>query len=209
MSRPPGQTRYLNVTLGRRMETMTAGKISSDIERHASIKSKIRAIPDFPKPGILFRDITTLWNDPDGFRLSIDAFSEAYARAAIDSVVGIESRGFIIGAALADRMGKGFIPIRKQGKLPAEVERYEYELEYGHDCVEIHKDAIVRGQRVLVMDDLMATGGTMLASCELLRRVGAVIVSCGVIVDLPDLGGSRKLAASGCEVLSLVQFPGH
>lgn len=178
-------------------------------DRIRKIESKIRAIPDWPKPGILFRDITTLWNDPEGFRLSIDAFAEKYAPINFDTVVGIESRGFIIGAALADRMGKGFVPIRKQGKLPAEVERYEYQLEYGTDCVEIHKDAIIRGQRVLVMDDLMATGGTMNASVFLLRKLGADVVSCGVIVDLPDLGGSRRLEEQGLEVHSLVRFPGH
>ena len=190
------------------METAKRAAASS-AERLERIRSKIRSIPDFPKPGIVFRDITTLWNDAEGFRLSIDAFADKYGGLRADSVVGIESRGFIIAAALADRVGKGFIPIRKQGKLPAAVERYEYELEYGRDCVEIHKDAIVRGQRVIVMDDLMATGGTMLASIELLGRIGAEVVSCGVIVDLPDLGGSRKLRDKGFEVVSLVQFPGH
>jgi adenine phosphoribosyltransferase len=177
-------------------------------ERAARIKAKIRGIPDFPKPGILFRDITTLWNDPEGFRLSIDAFAERYAAYRFDAVVGIESRGFIIGAALADRMGKAFIPIRKQGKLPSEVERYEYQLEYGTDVVEIHKDAIIRGHRVVLMDDLMATGGTMGASVELIRRVGGTVASCGVIVDLPDLKGSERLRAMGQEVVSLVEFPG-
>lgn len=175
--------------------------------RTQTIRSKIRVIPDWPKPGILFRDITTLWNDPEGFRLSIDAFVDHYESVPFDSIVGIESRGFIIGAALADRMGKGFVPIRKQGKLPAEVERYEYQLEYGTDCVEIHKDAIVRGQKVLVMDDLMATGGTMKASIYLLKKVGAEVISCGVIVDLPDLGGSRLIRETGLEVHSLVDFP--
>lgn len=178
-------------------------------ERAARIRAKIRGIPDFPKPGILFRDITTLWNDPEGFRLSIDAFAELYAGIDFDAVVGIESRGFIIGAALADRMGKAFIPIRKQGKLPSEVERYEYQLEYGTDVVEIHKDAIIKGHRVVLMDDLMATGGTMAASAELIRRVGGIVVSCGVIVDLPDLKGSARLRALGQEVASLVEFPGH
>ena len=184
-------------------------KTAADLERAERIKSKIRSIPDFPKPGINFRDITTLWNDPDGFRLSIDAFAERYADIPFDAVVGIESRGFIIGAALADRMGKAFIPVRKQGKLPSEVERYEYQLEYGSDCVEIHKDAIIKGHRVVLMDDLMATGGTMNASVELIRRVGGIVVSCGVIVDLPDLGGSRLLEEKGQEVVSLVAFPGH
>lgn len=184
-------------------------KAAADLERSERIKSKIRSIPDFPKPGINFRDITTLWNDPEGFRLSIDAFAERYATVSFDAVVGIESRGFIIGAALADRMGKAFIPIRKQGKLPSEVERYEYQLEYGSDCVEIHRDAIIKGHRVVLMDDLMATGGTMNASVELILRVGGIVVSCGVIVDLPELGGSAKLRAKGQEVVSLVDFPGH
>ena len=178
-------------------------------KRAERIRSKIRAIPDFPKPGIIFRDITTLWNDAEGFCLSIDAFSEKYGNVAFDSVVGIESRGFIIGAALADRLGKGFIPIRKQGKLPAEVERCEYQLEYGTDCVEIHKDAIIRGQKVLLMDDLMATGGTMAASIALLEKLGANVVSCGVIVDLTDLGGSKRLRDKGHEIHSLVQFSDH
>lgn len=181
----------------------------TEMERIERIRSKIRAIPDFPKPGIVFRDITTLWNDAEGFRLSTDAFEDKYRDLRVDAVIGIESRGFIIASAVADRLGTGFIPVRKQGKLPAEVERYEYELEYGRDCVEIHKDALVRGQRVIVMDDLMATGGTMKASIELLRRIGAVVAACGVIVDLPDLGGSRKLRDMGHEVFSLVQFPGH
>ncbi len=177
--------------------------------RAQRISAKIRAIKDWPKPGILFRDITTLWNDPEGFRLSTDAFVEKYASIPFDTVVGIESRGFIIGAALADRMHKGFVPIRKQGKLPAEVERYEYQLEYGTDCVEIHKDAIISGQRVLLMDDLMATGGTMHASISLLCKLGAEVVSCGVIVDLEELGGSKLIRQKGFEVHSLVQFSGH
>jgi adenine phosphoribosyltransferase len=182
--------------------------LSAD-ERADRIRSKIRPIPDFPKPGIVFRDITTLWNDPEGFCLSIDAFAEKYGAVPFDAVVGIESRGFIIGAALADRLRKAFIPIRKQGKLPAEVERYEYQLEYGKDCIEIHKDALIRGHRVILIDDLMATGGTMGASVELIHRLGGVVVSCGVIVDLPDLGGSAKLRARGMELHSLVDFPGH
>lgn len=185
------------------------GEPFDDAERIGRIKSRIRGIPDFPKPGILFRDITTLWNDPEGFRLSIDAFVDRFAAIPFEAVVGIESRGFIIGAALADRMGKAFIPIRKQGKLPAEVERYEYQLEYGTDVVEIHKDAVVKGLRVVLMDDLMATGGTMLAAIELLRRVGGTVAACGVIVDLPDLKGSERIRAAGHSLFSLVEFPGH
>jgi adenine phosphoribosyltransferase len=174
--------------------------------RIETIKSKIRAIPNFPKPGILFRDVTTLWNDPDGFRLSTDLFVETFRDAPFDTIIGIESRGFILGAALADRLGKGFVPIRKQGKLPAEVERYEYQLEYGSDCVEIHKDALVRGHRVLVMDDLLATGGTMCAAMELLKRVGGEVVACAFLVELLELGGRAKLEKNNHRVFSLVQF---
>lgn len=171
-----------------------------------SLRSKIRAIPDFPKPGILFRDVTTLWNDPEGFKLSTDLFAEAFAKASFDTVIGIESRGFILGAALADRLGKGFVPIRKQGKLPHLVERYEYQLEYGSDCVEIHKDALVKGHRVLVMDDLLATGGTMRASLELLKRVGGQVVGCAFLVELEALGGRALLEKADQRVFSLVKF---
>jgi adenine phosphoribosyltransferase len=191
------------------MESIKIKPSLMEAERAKRISDKIRSIPNFPKPGINFRDITTLWNDAEGFCLSIDAFRDKYRSVDFDSVVGIESRGFIIGAALADRMGKGFIPIRKQGKLPAEVERYEYQLEYGTDCVEIHKDAIIRGQKVLLMDDLMATGGTMNASLELLQKLGAQVVSCGVIVDLTELGGSKRLRDKGHEVHAIVEFSGH
>jgi adenine phosphoribosyltransferase len=170
------------------------------------LKSKIRAIPNFPKPGILFRDVTTLWNDSTGFQLSTDLFAEAFRDAPFDTIIGIESRGFILGAALADRLRKGFVPIRKQGKLPAEVERYEYQLEYGSDCVEIHKDALVRGHRVLVMDDLLATGGTMCAAMELLKRVGGQVVACAFLVELNELGGRALLEKQGHRVFSLVQF---
>lgn len=170
------------------------------------LRSKIRAIPDFPKPGILFRDVTTLWNDPEGFKLSTDLFAEALAKDSFDTVIGIESRGFILGAALADRLGKGFVPIRKQGKLPAKVERYAYQLEYGSDCVEIHQDALVRGHRVVVMDDLLATGGTMLAALELLRKVGGQVVACAFLVELQALGGRALLEKRDQRVFSLVNF---
>lgn len=176
--------------------------------RIAALRDRIRTIPDFPKPGIRYRDITTLWNDPEGFRVCNDVLAERYAPMAIDRVIGIESRGFILGAALADRLGKGFIPIRKQGKLPAAVERYEYQLEYGTDVVEIHKDALVEGQRVLVVDDLLATGGTLEAALHLIRRVGGVAVEAAAIVELPALGGRKRLEALGLPVHCLVAFDG-
>jgi adenine phosphoribosyltransferase len=190
------------------MEPEARDQAELDGLRRARIRAKIRTIPDFPKPGILFRDITTLWNDAEGFALCTDAFAERFAGSPFDLVIGIESRGFIIGAALADRLGKGFVPIRKQGKLPSEVERYEYQLEYGSDCVEIHKDAVLRGQKVLLVDDLLATGGTMLAALELLRRVGAEVEACAFIVELFDLGGRGRIEGAGQSVFSLVQFPG-
>jgi adenine phosphoribosyltransferase len=155
-------------------------------ERIEILRTKIRTIPDFPKPGIFFRDVTTLWNDPEGFKLSTDLFAEAFRDAPFDTVIGIESRGFILGAALADRLGKGFVPIRKQGKLPAPVERYEY--------------------RVLIMDDLLATGGTLQASTELLRRIGGQIVACAVLVELEALGGRALLEKENQRVFSLVRF---
>jgi adenine phosphoribosyltransferase len=184
------------------------------------IRSKVRDIPDFPKPGILFRDITSVWKDAAAFRACMDAFAEHYALKGFpntagsvplhpDLVVGIESRGFVVGSAFAAATGIGFVPIRKRGKLPAEVHSFEYELEYGSDCVEIHKDAIVPGQSVLVMDDLLATGGTLLASIELLKRVGAKVIGCAVVIDLPDLGGSAKIEAAGYPVFSIVNYPGH
>ncbi len=174
----------------------------------ADIKARIRTIPDWPKPGVQFRDVTTLWNSPEGFRLSVDAFADYYGQFDFSTIVGIESRGFIIGAALAARLEKGFVPIRKRGKLPAEVESHEYELEYGSDCIEIHRDAIIGGQKVLLMDDLLATGGTMRAACHLLSKLGGTVLSCGVIVDLPALAGRKLLEADGFHVFSLVEFDG-
>jgi adenine phosphoribosyltransferase len=176
--------------------------------RLAALRDRIRTIPNFPKPGIQYRDITTLWNDPQGFRLCNDMMAERYASMNIDRVIGIESRGFILGAALADRLGKGFVPIRKQGKLPAEVERYEYQLEYGTDVVEIHKDALVEGQRVLLVDDLLATGGTLEAALQLVRRVGGVAIEAATIVELPALGGRKRLEALGLPVFCLLGFEG-
>ncbi len=176
-----------------------------------SIKSKIRTIKDYPKKGILFRDITTLIKDPVGFRLVIDTLTQRYLREDYDFniIIGIESRGFIIGGALSYTLGKGFIPIRKRGKLPAEVETQEYELEYGTDRIEIHKDALKKGDRVLLIDDLLATGGTALAAAALIEKLGAVVVEMAFIVDLPDVGGKKKLTSKGYKVFALTEFEGE
>ncbi len=174
------------------------------------IKSKIRTIPDHPKKGIMFRDITTLLKDPVGFRLVIDSITQRYIRGDIhfDLIVGIEARGFIIGGALAYTLGKGFVPIRKVGKLPAEVVRHEYQLEYGTDTVEIHRDAVNKGTKVLVVDDLLATGGTALAAAALIEKLGGTVVEMAFIVNLPDVGGENKLKRKGYSLFSLTEFGG-
>ena len=170
------------------------------------IKRKIRTIPNFPKEGIMFRDITTLLKDPMGFKQAIEVFVKRYSNIDIDFVIGIEARGFILGGAVAYELGKGFVPIRKPGKLPAEVVSEEYALEYGTDKVEMHKDAIKEGDRCLIIDDLLATGGTMLAACKLAQKLGAEIVECAFIVELPDLGGKNKL--SSFNIFTMVEFEG-
>ena len=174
------------------------------------IKSKIRTIPDYPKKGIMFRDITTLIKDPVGFRLVVDSLTQRYIKGDVvfDSIVGIESRGFIIGGALSYTLGKGFIPIRKAGKLPAETVRHEYALEYGTDVVEMHKDSLAKGAKVLLVDDLLATGGTALAAASLIEKLGGIVVEMAFIVNLPDVGGSAKLTAKGYKVFSLTEFEG-
>ncbi|MEC4686549.1 MAG: adenine phosphoribosyltransferase [Nitrospirota bacterium] len=174
------------------------------------IKSKIRTVPDYPKKGIMFRDITTLIKDPVGFRLVIDSMTQRYITSDVefDTIVGIESRGFIIGGALSYTLGKGFIPIRKKGKLPAETIEHEYALEYGTDVIEIHKDALKRGERVLLVDDLLATGGTALASAALIEKLGAKVAEMAFIVDLPDIGGHQKLVNKGYSVFTLTEFEG-
>lgn len=170
------------------------------------IKDKIRTIPNFPKPGIMFRDITTLLKDAQGFQDVINAFKERYKTQKIDIVAGIESRGFIIGGALAKELEVGFVPLRKKGKLPHQVHRIEYDLEYGKDCLEIHQDAIKQGDNVLVVDDLIATGGTCKAACDLIEKIGGKIVECAFIVDLPELKGKEKL---GRPAFALVEFEGE
>lgn len=174
-----------------------------------SIIDKIRTIPHYPKPGILFRDITTLLGDKAGFRATVDALTTRYSQHAIDKVAGIESRGFILGAPLAYHLGAGFVPLRKRGKLPAATTGVDYALEYGVDRLEIHLDAISAGERVLVVDDLIATGGTALAACELVRQVGGVVVECAFVIDLPDLGGRARLREANHASFALCAFDGH
>ena len=173
------------------------------------LKSRIRTIPDFPKPGIQFRDITTLLKDPFGFRKLVDDLVQPFAGKRIDAVAGIEARGFIIGGAVAHQLSVGFIPVRKKGKLPGETIGQDYELEYGTDRVEIHRDAITQGETVLIVDDLIATGGTAVATLDLLRQAGAEVVGCSFVVDLHDLGGRKRLEEKGVSVLTLVEFEGE
>jgi adenine phosphoribosyltransferase len=174
-----------------------------------SLKNLIRTIPDYPKPGIQFRDITTLLKDPAGLREVIDTFFARYQHQKIDKVVGVESRGFIIGAALAYKLGVGFVPVRKQGKLPSETLGHDYVLEYGTDRVEIHSDAFAQGERILLVDDLIATGGTAEAAAILIEKLGGVVVECAFVIDLPDLGGVKRLAQNGLQSFSLCAFDGH
>jgi adenine phosphoribosyltransferase len=168
------------------------------------LKAKIRHIPDFPKPGILFYDITTLLNDAEGFRGTVGALASPYRLERVDQVVGIESRGFILGAAVANHLGVGFVPIRKPGKLPSKTYREEYALEYGTDRLEIHEDAVSRGQRVLVVDDVLATGGTAKAASALVRRAGGELVGLAFLIELNFLKGRDKL--TGEQVYSVLQY---
>jgi adenine phosphoribosyltransferase len=169
-----------------------------------ALKTRIRHVPDFPKPGILFYDVTTLLRDPEGFRLAIDAMAEPYGGQAISLVVGIESRGFILGAAVADRIGAGFVPVRKVGKLPSTTIRASYALEYGSDSLEMHSDAIEKGQKVLVVDDLLATGGTARATVDLVRQLGGNVHGVSFLIELAGLNGRAKL--QGENVQSVLQY---
>lgn len=173
------------------------------------LKAKIRNIPDFPKKGIIFRDITTLLGDAEGFKLVMDALEERYRGKPIDHVAGIEARGFILAGALADRLGTGMITIRKKGKLPWKTVSQEYALEYGTDCVEVHVDAVKPGERVLVIDDLLATGGTSLAGARLIEKVGGVVTELAFIVDLPDVGGRKAIGEAGYSLFTLCEFEGE
>jgi len=172
------------------------------------LKKVIRTIPNWPKQGVMFRDITTLLKDAHAFNYVIDKFYKRYKEEKIDLVAGIESRGFIIGGAIANKLNKGFIPIRKEGKLPAKSEKEIYELEYGRAAVEIHVDAIPKGAKVLLVDDLIATGGTALAGCKLIERLHGKIVECAFIIGLPDLGGIKKLKEK-YKVVTLIDFEGE
>jgi adenine phosphoribosyltransferase len=174
-----------------------------------NIQSLIRNVPDFPKPGVMFRDITTLLKQADGFRETIERLAASYRDRPIDKIAGIESRGFIIGAALAHELRLGFVPIRKKGKLPAENFGQDYELEYGSDRLEIHRDAIERGERVLLVDDLIATGGTAEAALRLIGIAGGSVVGCAFVIELPDLGGRDRLQKLSYPVHALCAFSGH
>ncbi len=171
-------------------------------------KPHIRTIPDHPKKGIQFRDVTTLFGNPRAFRSAVDALVQPYAGVRIDKIAGIEARGFILGGAVAHQLSTGFVPVRKKGKLPYKVLAEEYDLEYGKDQVEIHVDAVKSGDHVVVVDDLIATGGTAFAAIKLLERAGAKVIGCAFLVDLPALGGADKIRAMGKEVTSLVAFEG-
>lgn len=173
------------------------------------VKRLIRTIPDFPKPGVQFRDITTLLKDARGFRAVIDRMTEAYRTIPVDKIAAVESRGFMIGAALAYALGAGLVPIRKHGKLPAENFGQDYDLEYGADRLEVHRDAIGRGERLLLVDDLLATGGTAEAALSLIGLAQASVVGCAFVIDLPDLGGRERLERRGHRVLALCEFAGH
>jgi adenine phosphoribosyltransferase len=174
-----------------------------------TLLAAIRTIPDYPKPGILFRDITTLLGNARAFRRAIDALVHPFVGGKVDKIAGIEARGFILGGAVAHQLSAGFVPIRKKGKLPHETVRVAYSLEYGLDEMEMHKDGVAPGEKVIIIDDLIATGGTAEAAVRLLRQIGADIVAACFIIDLPDLGGRRKLEALDVPVRTLIGFPGH
>ena len=172
-------------------------------------KDTIRTIPDYPKPGIMFRDVTTLFGNPRAFRRAVDELVQPYAGVRIDKVAGIEARGFILGGAVAHQLSTGFVPVRKKGKLPFTVLGEDYALEYGTDRVEIHTDAVSKGDNVIVVDDLIATGGTCIAAIKLLERAGANVVGCSFVIGLPELGGAAKIRALGKRVITLVDYEGH
>jgi adenine phosphoribosyltransferase len=182
-----------------------------DLNVNDYLKSHIRTVPDWPAPGVQFRDITPLLQDPRVFRVLIDAFVHRYMAPDLrpDVVAGLDARGFILGSVVAYELGLGFVPIRKKGKLPFSTVEETYELEYGSATVELHTDAVKPGQRVLLIDDLIATGGTMMAGKKLLEKLGASVIEGAAIVDLPELGGSQRIVATGLKLFTLVSFAGH
>lgn len=173
------------------------------------LKNTIRSIPDYPKKGIMFRDITTLLGNPSAFRMAVDALVQPWIGQKIDKVVGLEARGFILGGAVAHQLGAGFVPIRKKGKLPSTTISVSYDLEYGSDVMEVHDDAIQSGENVLLVDDLIATGGTALGALKLVQQLNANVVAACFVIDLPDLGGADKIRGLDVEVRALIQFGGH
>ncbi|MBB3452187.1 adenine phosphoribosyltransferase [Rhizobium sp. BK313] len=175
----------------------------------SELAASIRSIPDYPKPGIIFRDITTMLGNAKAFRRAVDALVQPYAGTKIDKVAGMEARGFILGGAVAHQLSAGFVPIRKKGKLPHDIVRIAYSLEYGVDEMEMHRDAVNPGEKVILVDDLIATGGTAVGATQLLRQIGAEVVAACFVIDLPDLGGRKKLEALDVPVHTLVEFAGH
>ncbi|MBB5573198.1 MULTISPECIES: adenine phosphoribosyltransferase [Rhizobium] len=175
----------------------------------SELAASIRSIPDYPKPGIIFRDITTMLGNAKAFRRAVDALVQPYAGTKIDKVAGMEARGFILGGAVAHQLSAGFVPIRKKGKLPHDIVRIAYSLEYGVDEMEMHRDAVNPGEKVILVDDLIATGGTAVGATQLLRQIGAQVVAACFVIDLPDLGGRKKLEALDVPVHTLVEFAGH
>ncbi|MCM2291212.1 adenine phosphoribosyltransferase [Allorhizobium sp. BGMRC 0089] len=173
------------------------------------LADSIRSIVDYPKPGIVFRDITTLLGNPRAFRRAVDELVQPYAGTKVDKIAGMEARGFILGGAVAHQLSAGFVPIRKKGKLPHETVRIAYSLEYGVDEMEMHIDAVKPGEKVILVDDLIATGGTAVGAVKLLRQIGADVISACFVIDLPELGGRKKLEALGVDVRTLVAFEGH
>jgi adenine phosphoribosyltransferase len=188
---------------------MVRRKFVPEAAHMRDLKSLIRTIPDYPKKGIMFRDVTTLFGNAAGFRAAIEQMSAPFLDAKVEAVAGIEARGFIIGGAIADKLGCGFVPFRKKGKLPWKTIGQEYTLEYGVDIIEMHEDAIDRGERVLIVDDLIATGGTAEAAAKLVHRSGGEIVGATFIIDLPELGGAKRLAGLGIKCHALMAFEGH
>ena len=174
-----------------------------------NLKSLVRTIPDYPKPGIMFRDVTTLFADPQGFKATVARLAEPYRTEPVDAVAGIEARGFILGGAVADRLGCGFIPVRKKGKLPHITVGQDYELEYGTDTIEVHEVAITTGERILIVDDLIATGGTAEAAIKLVQKIGGEVIGAAFVIDLPEIGGRAKLEAAGVACHVLMDFEGH